>query len=130
MGKLTLDTIKSGKLVSEIEKVTVKVNVKGDELEFDTYIKPFSYSTAVAQMKAYGEDKESLAGIISTCICDEKGNLAFTESEVRNNFSQGLVDAVWDKIYEVNIVGKTTKSTSRKNSSVKSQSPQEEVSQK
>ena len=130
MGKLTVDTIKSGKLVSEIEKVTVKVNVKGDELEFDTYIKPFSYSTAVAQLKAYGEDKESLAGIISTCICDEKGDLAFTESEVRDNFSQALVDAVWDKIYEVNIVGKTTKSPPKKNSSAKSQSQQGEASQK
>lgn len=126
MKKLSLSDIKSGSLIKNIEKATVTIKVNGEDAEFDTHIKPFSYATAVAQMKAYGEDKEALAGVLSSCLCDEKGVLLFSEAEVRENFSQALVDALWEKIYEVNILGKNQKSTQIPNSSVKSQSPQEE----
>lgn len=127
MKKLSLSDIKSGSLIKNIEKVTVTIKVDGEDAEFDTNIKPFSYATAVAQMKAYGEDKEALAGVLSSCLCDEQGVLLFTELEVRENFSQALVDALWEKIYEVNILGKNQKLTQTQNSSVKLESPQEEV---
>ena len=54
MKKLSLTDIKSGLLVSKLEKVTVNLVVDGEECEFEIYIKPFSYSTAIAQMRAYG----------------------------------------------------------------------------
>ena len=125
MKKLTLADIKSGVLVKGLQKVTVQIKVDGEDAEFDTYIKPFSYATAVAQMKAYGEDKEALAGVLASCLADEKGELIFTEEDVRTHFSQGLVDAIWEKIYDINFLGKNGKSQEKTSSSVKSPSPQE-----
>ena len=119
MKKLTLKDIKSGALMGKPEHVTVQIKVSGEDAEFDTYILPFSYSTAVAQMKAYGENKEALAGVLASVICDEKGQLAFTEDEIRTHFNQALVDALWSKIVDINVLGKqlnstkTTKSSSR-----------------
>lgn len=130
MKKITLEDIKTGKVLGSIEKVTINVPIGDEEYEFDTHIKPFSYNTAVAQLKAYSEDKESLAGVIASCLCDEKGVLLFTEDDVRDKFSQALVDATWEKIYEVNSLGKSKKLTQKTKSSVKSPSPQEEPSQK
>ncbi len=130
MKKITLDDIKTGKVLGSIEKVTINVPIGDEEYEFDTHIKPFSYNTAVAQLKAYSEDKESLAGVIASCLCDEKGVLLFTEDDVRDKFSQALVDATWEKIYEVNSLGKSKKLTQKTKSSVKSPSPQVEPSPK
>lgn len=130
MKKITLDDIKTGKVLGSIEKVTINVLIGDEEYEFDTHIKPFSYNTAVAQLKAYSEDKESLAGVIASCLCDEKGVLLFTEDDVRDKFSQALVDATWEKIYEVNSLGKSKKLTQKTKSSVKSPSPQVEPSPK
>ena len=130
MKKITLDDIKTGKVLGSIEKVTINVPIGDEEYEFDTHIKPFSYNTAVAQLKAYSEDKESLAGVIASCLCDEKGVLLFTEDDVRDKFSQALVDATWEKIYEVNSLGKSKKLTQKTKSSVKSPSPQGEPSPK
>lgn len=130
MKKLTLDEIKAGVLVKGLEKVTVQLKVEGEDAEFDTFVKPFSYATAVAQLKAYGEDKEALAGVLASCLCDETGGLIFTEDDVRKHFSQSLVDAIWEKVYDVNFLGKTSKSQQKTNSSVKSQSQQEVPSQK
>ena len=130
MKKLTLADIKSGVLVKGLQKVTVQIKVDGEDAEFDTYIKPFSYATAVAQMKAYGEDKEALAGVLASCLADEKGELIFTEEDVRTHFSQGLVDAIWEKIYDINFLGKNGKSQEKTSSSVKSPSPQDEQSKK
>ena len=119
MKKLSLQEIKSGVLMGKPEHVTVQIKLNGEDAEFDTYIQPFSYNTAVAQMKAYGENKESLAGILASVICNEEGELAFTEEEIRTHFNQALVDALWGKIFDVNVMGKqlsltkTTKSSSR-----------------
>ena len=125
MKKLSLKDIKSGALMGKPEHVTVQIKVNGEDAEFDTYIQPFSYNTAVAQMKAYGENKESLAGILASVICDESGNLEFTEDEIRTRFNQALVDALWTKIFDVNVMGKqlsltkTTKSSKSASRSVK-----------
>lgn len=130
MKKITLNDIKSGNVLGNIEKVSIMVKVNDEECEFDTHIKPFSYSTAIAQLKAYTEDKEALAGVIASCLCDENGVLLFTEEDVRDKFSQALVDATWGKIYEVNSLGKSKKSTTKTKSSVKSPLPQDEQLQK
>lgn len=129
MKKLSADQIKSGVLLGKPEQVTVQVLVNGEESEFTTYIKPFNYQSAVANMKAYGENKEALAGILASCITDEDGVPTFTEDEVRLHFSQALVDIIWVKIVEINVMGKQTlKSTTEKNSSSKSQSqPQDQL---
>lgn len=122
MKKLTLNDIKSGALMGKPEHVTVQIKVAGEDAEFDTHILPFSYNTAIAQMKAYGENKESLAGILASVICDEKGQLTFTEEEIRKHFNQALVDAIWSKVFEVNVMGKQSSLTKTTKSSSKSAS--------
>ena len=104
------------------EHVTIQIKVNGEDAEFDTHILPFSYNTAVAQMKAYGENKEALAGILASVICDESGKLEFTEDEIRTHFNQALVDALWTKIFDVNVMGKQLNSTKMTKSSSRSAS--------
>ena len=130
MKKITLSDIKSGILIGQPEKATVFISVNGEQAEFKTYIKPFSYDTAVATFKAMGEKKEALAGTLASCICDKDGNLTFTEDEIRKNFNQHLVNAIWDKIVEINVLGKTSKSLKKKKSSVRLLSPQDGQSKK
>ena len=116
--------------MGEPEKITVEIKVKGEDCEFDTFILPFSYDTAVAQLKAFGEKKEALAGILASVICDEKGELVFTETEIRKKFNQALVDAIWAKIVEINVLGKTSKLPQMTKSSSKSGSPREKATRK
>lgn len=112
------------------EKITVEIKVKGEDCQFDTYILPFSYDTAVAQLKAFGEKKEALAGILASVICDETGELVFTEIEIRKKFNQALVDAIWAKIVEINVLGKTLKLPQTTKSSLKLELQQEKVTRK
>lgn len=143
MKKLTLDQIKSGSLVGQPEFVTIELEVNKEKCEFDTYIKPFSYATAVARMQAYGQNKEALAGIIAGSLYtkevieiegEEDQTLfkpTFTADEVRENFTEPMTDAIWSKIIEINGLGKQKpNSIQTQNSSVKSESPQDEVSKK
>lgn len=130
MKKLKIDQIKSGILIGKPVFATVQIKYEGEDAEFETYIKPFSYETAVANLRAIGEKKEALAGILSSCICDEKGEATFTEDEIRKHFNQSLVDAIWAKVVEINVLGKTSNSAQTTNSSVKSPSPQDEQSKK
>ena len=125
MKKLSLKDIKSGTLMGKPEPVTVQIKVNGEAMEFDTHVLPFSYSTAVAQMKAYGENKEALAGVLASVICDDKGNLIFTEDEIRTLFNQALVDAMWTKIVDINVLGKQLNSVETTKSSLKSASRSE-----
>ncbi|MFU8927561.1 phage tail assembly chaperone family protein, TAC [Acinetobacter puyangensis] len=130
MKKISLNDIKSGVLVGKPQKVSVQIPLQGEDVEFETYIKPFSYDTTVAQMKAFSENKEALAGILASCICDEEGVLVFQEAEIRTQFNQELVDALWAKIYEMNMLGKKSNSQPKTKSSVKSQSHSEKQSAK
>ena len=130
MKKLKIDQIKSGILIGKPVFATVQIKYEGEDAEFETYIKPFSYETAVANLRAMGEQKEALAGILSSCICDEKGEATFTEDEIRKHFNQSLVDAIWAKVVEINVLGKISNSAQTTNSSVKSPLPQEEQSKK
>ena len=116
--------------MTEPEKITVEIKLNGEDFEFDTYILPFSYETAVAEMKAYGEKKEALAGILASVVCDDKGKLAFTEEEIRTKFNQALVNAIWAKIVEVNMLGKKPSLVLTKNLSSKSESPLEKPTAK
>lgn len=130
MKKLSLNDIKSGVLMTEPEQIKVQIKLNGEDAEFDTYILPFSYDTAVAQMKAYGEKKEALAGILASVICDKKGKLIFTETDVRTKFNQALVDAIWTKIVEVNMLGKKPSLAPTTNLSSKSESQSEKPTAK
>jgi len=126
MKKLKIDQIKSGVLIGKPVLATVQIKYEGEDAEFETYIKPFSYETAVANLRAIGEKKEALAGILASCICNEKGEPTFTESEIRQHFNQSLVDTIWAKVVEINVLGKTSSSPQTTNSSVKLPSQQEE----
>ncbi|MEB5475536.1 phage tail assembly chaperone family protein, TAC [Acinetobacter pollinis] len=139
MKKLSLGMIKSGLLVAKPTAVSIKVENKGEKFEFETFIKPFSYETAVARMTAFQESKAALAGIIAASLYDERtdeeGQISyqpsFTTEEVRETFNQSMTEAIWEKIAEVNGLGKKKEdSTQTQNSSVKSELPQDEVLQK
>ena len=128
MKKLSLNEIKSGALIGKPQQVTVQIQVDGEDCEFDTHIKPFSYATVVARWKAVGENKEALAGTIASCVCDEAGELQFTEDQVREKFSEQLIEAVWQKIYDVNnIGGKSTTTSSEKTNSLQNSPSTESV---
>lgn len=130
MKKLSIDQIKGGVLVGGVEPITVKIKVHGEEHEFDTYITPFGYEAAVAQMRAFGQKKEALAGILASVICDNEGVLVFTEDDVRKKFNQPFVEAIWDKVVEVNLLGKKSISMPKMNSSLKSESQPERLTRK
>lgn len=126
--KISIAEIQSGALIGTPVAISVPITLGGEECEFDAHAKPFSYATVVARWKAVGENKEALAGTIASCICDEKGNLSFTEDEVRTNFSQELIEALWDKIIEVNnIGGKLKMKNSEKTNSLQNSSSTESV---
>lgn len=120
MKKLTIDQIKGGVLVGKPEQITVTVKVHGEEHEFDTHVMPFGYEAAVAQMRAFGQKKESLAGILASVICDKDGVLVFTEEDIRSKFNQHFVETVWAKVVEINMLGKKSTSTPKTSSSSKS----------
>lgn len=130
MKKLSLKEIKSGLLMGKPEEITVQIKVSGEDCEFNTFILPFSYDTAVAQLKAFGEKKEALAGILASVICDKTGKLEFTEDDIRTKFNQALVDAIWSKIVEINVLGKTQTLAQTTNLLSKSESQQVEATQK
>lgn len=130
MKKISVDQIKSGALLGKPEKISVEIMLDGEKTEFDTFIMPFSYKTAVAQMQAYGDKKEALAGILASVICDEDGVSVFTEDDIRERFNQALVDLVWNKVIEINMLGKKSSSTMKMSSSLKSDSQQEKPIQK
>ena len=128
MKKLSLSEIKSGALLGKPQPITVQIKVDGEDFEFDTHIKPFSYATVVARWKAVGENKEALAGTIASCVCDEAGELQFTEDQVREKFSEQLIEAVWQKIYDVNnIGGKSATTNSEKTNSLQNSPSTESV---
>ena len=128
MKKLSLSEIKSGALLGKPQPITVQIKVDGEDFEFDTHIKPFSYATVVARWKAVGENKEALAGTIASCVCDEAGELQFTEDQVREKFSEQLIEAIWQKIYDVNnIGGKSTTTSSEKTNSLQNSPSTESV---
>lgn len=130
MKKLSIDQIKSGVLVGKPEPITVEVKVYGEMHEFDAYVTPFGYEAAVAQMRAFGEKKEALAGILASVICDESGILVFTEDDIRSKFNQPFIETMWAKVVEINMLGKKPTSIQKTNSSSKSASRQDERTQK
>lgn len=130
MKKLTVENITAGQLIGEPQKVEIKVDFNGEERVFETTLKPFSYDTAVAHLRAFGEKKEALAGILASSMLDENGKPQFTEDQVRQYFSQELTNAVWSKLVEINALGKTSRLNQTMNSSAKSQSQRRRRSHK
>jgi len=112
--KISIAEIQSGVLLGAPIAISVPITLNDEECEFDTHIKPFSYATVVARWRAVGQEKEALAGTIASCICDEAGKLTFTEDQVREKFSEELIEAIWQKICDVNNIGGKSKTTSSK----------------
>ena len=124
--KISIAEIQSGVLIGTPVAISVPITLGDDECEFDTHVKPFSYATVVAPWNAVGQIKEALAGTIASCICDEKGKLSFTENEVRENFSEELIEALWAKIIEVNNIGGKLKKMSSEKTNSSQNSPSTE----
>ena len=102
MKKLSIADIKSGALVGAPVNCTIAVLYKGEPHEIDVLISKYNYNTAIENFKAFGENKDAMAGVIASCIVDEEGNRQFTEDDVRKYFNDELTKAVWSKIYAIN----------------------------
>lgn len=83
---------------------------KGEDIyQFDVYVKPLSYSSAVSDIEALNGKHEFAAGRIAASICDEKGTPIFTVDEitgksenVKGEMDGNLVYALLTVIGEVN----------------------------
>ena len=127
--KISIEQIKTGKLVGTPVSVSVTIHLDGEECEFDTHIKPFGYAAVVARWQALGEKKAALAGTISSCICDATGKLLFTEQQVSENFSEELIEALWAKIYDVNNIGGKSKKMNSETMKSSQNSPSTELAE-
>lgn len=99
VSKLSMTDIKSGSLVSQIRDETIEFYHDGTEYSVDVRIKtlPFIETESLHGRMNKGEDVTS--EWISKALVDESGKLAFTKSQVEQNFVQGLAVAVFDKVY-------------------------------
>ncbi|MFW1816001.1 phage tail assembly chaperone family protein, TAC [Acinetobacter guillouiae] len=130
MKKITASSIKSGALISKKPIASsVEFLFKGEPASFEFYIKPYGYDVAIARMRAFGESKAALAGILASVLCDKKGKLLFTEKHIVEEFDDVLPQLIWEKVFEVNNMGKLTSLMTKTNSSVKSPSQQDDQSQ-
>lgn len=124
--KISIAEIQSGALIGTPVAISVPITLGDEECEFDTHVKPFSYATVVARWSAVGQKKEQLAGAIASCVCDETGKLLFTDNDVRANFSEVLIEALWAKIIEVNNIGGKLKTTNSEKTNSSQNSPSAE----
>ena len=78
------------------------------------FIRPLSYRSTVADLKALNENKDQLAVRIAASVCDAEGNAIFTADDItgdadpeRGALDGNLTMALLAAIGEVNNMGKT-----------------------
>ena len=83
------------------------------------YVRPLSYKSAVADLKAVSGNTDLIAGRIAACICDKDGKAIFTPDDItgdadpqRGPLDGNLTMALLNVIAEVCGLGKTNHSTS------------------
>lgn len=84
------------------------------ELTATVFVRPFSYSSAVSDIKAMSSDIDGVAGRIAASICDAEGKPIFTIADItgeadpeRGALDGNLTIALLGVIGEVNGLGKS-----------------------
>ena len=97
--KILLTEVKARKLVDEIEHTSVSFYHKGEEFEVDISIKQLPFAVTDDLQKRM-DNKENVAfEWISLALVDGKGDLLFTEEEVRETFVQPMGSAIFNKVW-------------------------------
>lgn len=85
----------------------------GDEITATVFVRRMGYESAVNDIRAHFGSSEGIAGRISACICDDKGNQVFSIGDItgdtdkeRGALNYNLVIALLNAISEVNEVPK------------------------
>ncbi len=84
-----------------------------EEYTATVFIRPLSYRSTVADLKALNENKDQLAVRIAASVCDAEGNAIFTADDItgdadpeRGALDGNLAMALLAAIAEVNYLGK------------------------
>lgn len=104
MKKLTLSDIQNGALLSEAKAETIEFVLQGEMVAVDVWIKPLSYQeTEQYYQQLRDGNVESIAPEwIAKSIVDEEGKTVFKAAQVRQLFNQQLMNAVLNKIFQLN----------------------------
>lgn len=127
--ELSVEGLKAaGGFIGGPVKRTVRFTTKdGEEVEFDTWVRPMSYHTAVKDIQAHHKGGDLISHRIAGCICHEDGSPVFTVSDItgldengmpimikqgnkqveRGALSKDLADALMILVSEVSSLGKT-----------------------
>lgn len=86
MKKIDITEINAGVLIAKPQAVTVQIKYNGEDAEFSTFIKPYSYDTAVAKLRAFGENKEALAARFPapSCSIRSTSSIFLTPFDIKN----------------------------------------------
>ena len=112
--QLTLDNLKAaGAFTGAPVQREISWKQGDTELNATVFVRPLSYRSAVADIKAVNGNTEAVAGRIAACICDEKGGPVFTVADItgeadpeRGPLDANLTMALLVVIAEVNSLGK------------------------
>lgn len=104
--------IELGCVTGELVEREVKFKINGEQKVVTVFIRPFSYKTAVDEIRAVKNGDDSVAARIAASICDENGKYVFTPEDINggehpeNGFPYNLTMALLKVIGEVNSVKK------------------------
>jgi len=113
--KLGVDVLQSaGAFIGAPVRKTITWEQDGAQLSAVTCVRKLSYRSAVADVRAFGDSGNMVAGRIAACICDEEGKPIFTVGDIngdsdpkRGPLNHNLTVALLNIVAEVNSSGKT-----------------------
>ena len=112
--KILLTDVKAGKLVDEIEHTTVSFYHKGEEFEVDISMKQLPFAVTDDLHKRMDNKEDVAFEWISLTLVDDKGELLFTEEEVRETFVQPMGSAIFNKVWGLDYVKKAVETEKAK----------------
>lgn len=113
--KVSLLDVKAGSLVSEIRDDTVSFYHNGDEFEVDIRIKQLPFEVTDDLHKRMNKGEDVTFEWISKALVDDKGDLLFTEQQVRDTFVQAMGSAIFDKVWGLDNIKKAVEKEAAKN---------------
>lgn len=109
--KLSIDGIASvgGFSHAPVEKEIQWKNREGETITMNTFVRPLSFSSAVAEVRSVAEKTDVVAGRIASSIVDEHGDPVFSVDDITGRGANGrgpldakLTMALLNAIAEVN----------------------------
>lgn len=112
--KLSIDALtEAGAFTGQPVERQVMWKQGGEDVTATVYVRPLSYASAVADLRALNENADAIAERIAYSIVDDKGAPVFTAADItgeatpeRGPLSASLTVALLQVIGEVNGLGK------------------------